>query len=173
MNTKEIILADDVVFSGTVLKTIIQKFSQNGISVIGIRACISSREGYDYFNNTLYAGLKCGFLMSKDVIDQICERDFYYGVAGSGISVREGGEILKSPYIKPFGEPDIRASVPLQYVNPFSYGCLKRSIALWEESGRLTNRDIMVSDLPEKITYTNDSDTVVKALKRGFRACIR
>ena len=28
--------------------------------------------------------------MEKDVIDQICERDFYFGIAGSGISVNTG-----------------------------------------------------------------------------------
>lgn len=173
MGTKEIILSDDVVFSGSVLKTIIEKFNKNGISVIGIRACISTREGYDYFNQNLLLGLKCGIIMSRDVIDQICERDFYYGIAGSGISVKESYRIEKAPYFKPFGEPVERASVPYEKERLFSLSCLRRSILLWEEIERLNKREIMISELPEKITLSNDNDSVVKTLKKGLRTCIR
>ena len=173
MGTKEIILSDDVVFSGSVLKTIIQKFNNNGISVIGIRACISTREGYDYFNQNLLLGLKCGILMSRDVIDQICERDFYYGIAGSGISVKENYQIEKAPYFKPFGEPVERASIPFEKERFFSISCLRRSILLWEEIERLNKREIMTSELPEKITLSNDNESVVKTLKKGLITCIR
>ena len=54
----EIVLADDVVFSGSVLKTIIDAFKKCNIKVIGIRSAISSRYGYDYFNRILPLGLK-------------------------------------------------------------------------------------------------------------------
>lgn len=173
LGTKEIVLSDDVVFSGSVLKTVIDKFSQNGISVVGIRSCVSTREGYDYFNQNLPLGLKCGFLMSKDVIDQICERDFYYGIVGSGISVVESGKVKKAPYFKPFGEPVERASIPYEQERYFSFSCLKRSICLWSEMEKLNKREILVSELPEAITYSDDSDSIVKTLKKGLITCIR
>ena len=50
---KEIVLVDDVVFSGSVLKTITELFRENGIRVVGIRASISTEEAYDKFNKVL------------------------------------------------------------------------------------------------------------------------
>lgn len=146
----QIILADDVVFSGSVLRTIISKFKNQGIDVIGIRSCISSYEGYEYFNKALPLGLKCGILMEKDIIDQICERDFYFGIAGSGISIQKETEILKAPYFLPYGDPVTRASIPEQYKKYFSESCISRSVSLWQEIERLSKRKIIIQELPEK-----------------------
>ena len=173
MGTREIVLSDDVVFSGSVLKTVMNKFFENGISVVGIRSCIATRQGYDYFNRNLPLGLKCGVLLSSDVIDQICERDFYYGIVGSGISVKEDGRIKKAPYFLPYGEPCERASIPRDQEKYFSGDCIYRSLRLWEEMERLNKREILVSELPEEITYSGDGGSIVKTLKKGVRACIR
>jgi len=174
LNIKEIVLLDDVVFTGSVLKKIINEFNACNIKVIGIRSAISTRDSYDYFNYNLPLGLKCGYLMSKDVIDQICERDFYFGIAGSGISVLKDGEVFKSPYFKPFGKPVERSSVPTRDEIKFSLTCLKRSIELWQEIERLNKREILISELPEKIINTNENDSVVKTLKKGMnKLCIK
>ena len=93
MNQKEIILVDDVVFSGNVLNSIIQLFKLYNIKVIGIKGIISSEYAYKYFNNILPYGLVCSYLMSDKVIDQICERDFYFGIAQSGISINKDNTI--------------------------------------------------------------------------------
>lgn len=165
----EIVLADDVVFSGTVLKTITDKFKSNGINVIGVRAAISTDEGYRYFNKILPLGIKCGCLLGKDVIDQICERDFYYGIAQSGISVLEDGEVYKAPYFLPFGNPVERASIPEEAQEFFSRGCQIRSLALWDKIEKLSNREIYNKDLPEAIYNTNRDDRVVKVLSKGVK----
>lgn len=73
-----IFLFDDVVFSGNVLRNIINQFKENNIRVQGIRACISTEQAYRYFNENLDKGLRCGCLLGTDVIDQVCERDFYF-----------------------------------------------------------------------------------------------
>ncbi len=173
-NIQEIIILDDVVFTGSVLRTIINEFNNNGIKVIGIRAGISSTEGYNYFNNNLPLGLKCGYLMSTQVIDQICERDFYFGIAGSGISILQGKEIVKSPYFRPFGKPVERSSVPSNEELKFSLSCLKRSLLLWQEIERLNKRRIQISELPEKIIYTDEKENIVKTLKKGMnKICIK
>lgn len=165
----EIILADDVVFTGTVLRSIIKKFSNFGIKVIGVRSCISSYEGNEYFNSRLPLGLKCGILMSKDVIDQICERDFYFGIAGSGISVKKANTIYKAPYFRPFGDPVARASIPPEYESFFSNSCLYRSILLWEEIEKLSNRSILIKELPERINNTEANETIIKTLRKGMK----
>ena len=166
---KEIILADDVVFSGSVLRSIIEKFSVNNISVIGVRSCISTINSYEVFNKILPLGLKCGFLLDSNVIDQICERDFYFGIAQSGISIKdESGLIYKAPYFKPFGDPVERASVPVEYEKYFSDSCIDRSIGLWKEIEKLSDRSFYIKDLPEQIYMTNNDDEIIKVLKKGM-----
>ena len=169
INQTKIILADDVVFSGSVLRSIISLFKENKIEVIGISTAIARKDSYDYFNSTLKLGIKCGFLMEKDVIDQICERDFYFGIAGSGISVNTGTQIVKAPYFLPFGNPVDRASIPKEYETYFSNSCINRSILLWQEIEKLSKRKILIKDLPEKIQNTQQEDEVIKTLKKGLK----
>lgn len=102
--------------------------------------------------------------MEKEVIDQICERDFYFGIAQSGISVRNNdGKVCKAPYFVPFGNPVERASIPKEQEIFFSEGCIKRSIALWESVKKM----IYVKDLPEIIMNAPLEEPVVKVLERG------
>ena len=49
ISNKEIILADDVVFSGSVLKEIISKFNRYGIQVVKVITSICSNKAYNYF----------------------------------------------------------------------------------------------------------------------------
>ena len=174
LGIKEIILADDVVFSGSVLRTIINEFKACNINVIGIRTCISTNESFNYFNKNLSLGLRCGYLMSKEVIDQICERDFYFGIAGSGISIIRNNEVFKAPYFKPYGDPVNRSSIPTIEEQRFSLTCLRRSLELWQEIDRLNKRETLIKDLPERIIDTNENDSVIYTLKKGMnKLCIK
>ncbi len=107
--------------------------------------------------------------MSDNVIDQICERDFYFGIAGSGIMIETNDGYLKAPYFKPYGNPNERASIPLEYVDYFSKSCLERSIYLWKEIDRLGRAKTKIKELPEKIINTNSNDEVVKTLKKELK----
>ena len=159
-----VVLIDDVVFSGNVLKEIIKSFYENGIRVVGIRCAISTSQSYDFFNQKL----KCGCLLGENVIDQICERDFYFGIAQSGISILRDGKILKSPYFKPFGNPVQRASIPREFEILFSNGCLARSMFLWKFIEENSKKKVFIRDLPEKIVNTSENDRVLKVLEKGF-----
>ena len=168
-NKKEIILADDVVFSGNVLKSIIQEFKKEEIEVVGIRACLSTEEAYKYFNKNLKYGLKCGCLMGENVIDQICERDFYFGIVQSGIStLTSDNKIKKSPYFLPFGEPIKRASIPKRDEIFFSNGCLLRSMYLWKCIEENSKRKFYIKDMPEEILNTNKEDRIINVLRKGL-----
>lgn len=164
-----IVLADDVVFSGSVLRNIIAEFNKNNIQVVGIRACVCTNSSFEYFNSLLKEGIKCGCLLGEDVVDQICERDFYFGIAQSGISVKKGDPIYKAPYFKPFGNPVERASIPKKFEEYFSSGCIIRSLALWDRVEKLTGREILIKDLPENILNTESNNGVVKVLKNTLR----
>ena len=169
LKDKKIILADDVVFSGSVLKNIINRFNNLGIETIEIIASICSNDAYNFFNNNLKYGIRVNYLMSDDVIDQICERDFYFGIAGSGIMIKNNERLLKAPYFKPYGNPNERASIPLEYEKFCSYGCLERSAYLWEEIDKIRSIETTIDELPEAIINTNKEDGVVKTLKREMK----
>ena len=170
IKSRQVILADDVVFSGSVLKKIISLLKGQGIEVVQVVSCICTKEGYDYFNKNLKYGLKTNILLEEDVIDQICERDFYFGIAGSGIVVKTKEGFMKAPYFEPFGNPNERASIPKKDSKSFSEGCIKRSIMLWEEIDKLKGEKTKMSELPEKIVGTKENDEVVKVLKLKGRS---
>lgn len=169
LRNKEILLADDVVFSGNVLKNIINKFNKLKIQVVGIITSICTEEAYYYFNSTLKYGMKSNYIMTADVIDQICERDFYFGIAGSGIMISTKNGLYKAPYFKPYGNPYERASIPIEYEKYFSKGCLERSIYLWEEIDRLKKEKSKILELPEKIINTSENKEIVKTLKKEIK----
>ena len=157
-NKNKIFLVDDVVFSGSVLRTIIDLFNRCGIEVVGIRSSITTKSSYDYFNQNLLYGLDAGYMMS--------ERDFYFGIVQSGISIKKDGEIFKAPYFKPYGNPVKRASIPEDFEEMFSTGCINRSIILWKEMEKLSKREILTNELPEKINFVEDDKRIVKVLER-------
>lgn len=168
--TREIILSDDVVFSGSVLRKVTELFNKYNIRVVGIRSAISTIKPYQKFNSILPKKLKCGYLLEERVIDQICERDFYFGVAGSGISlIGKNNVIYKAPYFIPFGDPVERASIEERDKIDFSRSCLARSMLLWSEIERLSKRKILMEELPEKIVNTEAQDEVVKTLKKEWK----
>lgn len=165
----EIVLVDDVVFSGSVLRSIINFFEENRIRVIGIRASISTEEAYDNFNQVLKQGLKSGCVLGKSVIDQICERDFYFGIAQSGISVKSNdGKIFKAPYFKPYGDPVKRASIPKEFEIVFSNNCLLRSMFLWKCMEDKSKRKFFIKDLPEEIINTDKEERIINVLRKGL-----
>ena len=122
------------------------------------------------FNNELELGLRCGFLLEDSVIDQICERDFYFGIGQSGISVVDSDNLIyKAPYFKPFGNPIERASIPEEFEKDFSTQCIRRNILLWKEMEKLSGNTFYIKDLPERIFNTDENEEVVKTLKKGIR----
>lgn len=107
--------------------------------------------------------------MSENIIDQICERDFYFGIAGSGISIKKGTSICKAPYFYPYGDPVSRASIPEKSAKYFSLTCIYRSLYLWQEIERLSKREILIKELPEKINNTNENESVIKTLRKELK----
>ena len=108
-------------------------------------------------------------MLGKNVIDQICERDFYFGIAQSGISVKtDSGKIFKAPYFKPYGNPVERASIPKEFEIIFSKNCLLRSMFLWKCIEERSGRKFYIKDMPEEIINTNKEDRIVNVLRKGL-----
>lgn len=165
----EIILADDVVFSGSVLRNIINRFNKLGVKVVGVISSICTTNAYRYFNERLKYGIRTNYILGDEVIDQICERDFYFGIVGSGIMVEMDNKLCKAPYFKPYGNPCERASIPKEEELSFSRGCLYRNIYLWEEVEKLKQGKVLMKDLPERIVNTTQDQEVVKVLRMEMK----
>lgn len=166
LTSKKIILADDVIFTGSVLKKIIGMFKKYNIEVVGVISSICTEEAFNYFNEKLDGGVKTNYILENKVIDQVCERDFYFGIAGSGILIKTDEGFSKAPYFKPFGDPCERASIPREYETYFSNGCSERSLYLWENIDKNKGRYSLISELPEKIINISKDDYVVKTLRK-------
>ncbi len=167
-DVNQIILADDVVYSGSVISQISNLFEQEDIMVVGVVAAISGEKAYNKFNKEMKYGLKCGYLMKEDVTDEICERDFYFGVAQSGMGILVNGKVFKAPYFLPFGDPIARATIPAENAVPFSKSCVRRSLELWLETQKRSNKTIYMKDLPELVQNTTPEEEVVKVLRKAL-----
>lgn len=169
-NQKEIIIADDVIYSGSVIQTVINLFQQNGIKVKAIVSAINTKQAQKTILNTFNIPILSKIVLEDTIIDQICERDFYFGITGSGIATRtKDNTIKKAPYFYPYGDPIARASIPESEAINFSKNCIIRSIKLWEGIMYLTSNYQLIKDLPEEILNTNKNEEIIYTLKKGLK----
>lgn len=146
---KEVALVDDVIFTGALLERVIQELSQLGINVPLIIAGIGVAEGIHRVNQSKRE-VWC-VRTYKEVIDQVCERDFYPGVPFSGRSLI-GGENVGVPYLLPFGKPGEWASIPEEWQRPFSRFCIEQTIKLFAEIERISHKPVLGRDLSRLIS---------------------
>ncbi len=149
----EISLIDDVVFSGSMICKVADALREKGVIVREVLAGVAVKENIPIITSQ-GIGVKSCFDITN-VLDEVCERDFYFGVAQSGQSVlTPNNTVLKQPYFSPFGLPVDSASVPEDKVYDFSKECLGCSYTLWEDMQKNSGRVLTSNDLPEKIANT-------------------
>jgi hypothetical protein len=141
-------LADDIIFSGKLLRDVIDDLDDAGITVETVIAGIGIGEGVARLKKDV-PDIRCGFEF-PNVIDQVCERDFYAGVPLSGRLVA-GSDNVGMPYLLPFGDPVKWGSIPQEYAESFSKNCVRRSVELFREIGRVSGRDVLYRDVPRKL----------------------
>ncbi len=161
---KEVILVDDVIFSGAMLERIIRMLAKINIRVSLVCAGVGILEGVKRLSEGKIP-VKCVYTFDE-VIDEVCERDFYPGVPLSGRKII-GLEKLSAPYIIPFGNPEIWASIPKNKVQDFSRFCLKQSISLFKEIEKISNKEVLCQDLDSQIIYLpKDESGYILALEK-------
>ncbi len=159
---KEICLVDDVIFSGVLTERVIRSLSHLGISVPLVCAGIGIQEGIDRITNSsrsIYCLKTYG-----DVMDEVCERDFYLGVPYSGRSLCDGQNIGVH-YVLPYGKPDKWASIPVVSQKSFSEFCINQTITLFEEIQKSSSRIIGCSDIERKVFDQPEKGSYVDFLK--------
>jgi len=144
----EVAIVDDVIFTGALLERIINLLSRINVRVPLICAGIGIAEGINRINGTKRE-IRC-VRTYEEVIDEVCERDFYPGVPLSG-RLLVGGENIGVPYLLPFGNPESWASIPSEQTATFSKLCLHQTISLFNEIERCSDKQVFCRDLGRKV----------------------
>jgi len=160
---KEAALVDDVIFSGDGIVEIVELLESNDIHIPLVCAGIGIAQGIHRIH-----GIKCEISCVRtydDVIDEVCERDFYPGVPFSG-RLLVGSQNIGAPYLQPFGDPEAWASIPASRATSFSRFCLRSACKLFAEIEECSNREVLCHDLDRQlINFPIDHTRFVGALE--------
>lgn len=159
---KEICLVDDVIFSGIFMERVIKLLSAIGINVPIVCAGIGIQEGVSRILSPTRE-VSCAKIY-REVVDEVCERDFYLGIPFSGRSLI-GDKNMGLPYILPFGKPEKWASIPENLQKTFSGFCINQTIVLFEEIQKNSNRNVCCSDIERKVLGQPETGKFIDFLK--------
>ncbi len=167
---QNLLLADDVIFSGEGIIEMIKKIETFGGKVTEIYAGVIIKKGFDAIRKVFPDINFTSYVFYEEVIDEVCERDFYAGVPFSGRLIGENDLPISpetgAPYFAPFGDAEKWASIPKDKVEDWSKFCLKQSIRLWEEIERVSDRPVYCNDLTRRPRLIpNDSSRIVYRLR--------
>ncbi|MBI2356094.1 MAG: hypothetical protein HYV13_02730 [Candidatus Doudnabacteria bacterium] len=160
----EIVLVDDVVFSGHQIVLVIEGLADLNVRVVKVLAGISIGMG-----ETLLAEKGVDYVSVypiPEVVDEICQRDFLPGTPRCGRYLA-GSKNTGLPYLLPFGNPGKWASIPENWQLPFSQFCIDRAIRVFEAIEKESGRVVHCLDLDRKVfSLPKDGTRFVDALRR-------
>lgn len=160
---EDIVLIDDVIFTGKLLEKIARILRKKGFQISLVCTGIGIDEGVKKLTNAGHA-VQC-VRDYGNVVDEVCERDFYPGVSLSGRTL-VGGEDVGIPYILPFGKPREWASIPAEWQEQFSRFCLEQTIKLFEAIEDCSNKPVLCGDLKRKvISLPTDNTRYIEELR--------
>jgi hypothetical protein len=160
-------LIDDVIFGGDTNVEIAQAMRQAGRPIPHMIAGITIREGGDKLRAM---GITVRSVKEfRDVVDEVCERDFFAGVPFSGkvMKMPQGG-VTAVPYFLPFANPDKLkgySSVARDNARRFSEFCLEQSATLWEGVEQASGKRVPTNLLPHPIAGLPQSESVAASLR--------
>lgn len=148
---REINLVDDVLFEGKTLEETVTRFRRYGVRVRNVIVGISTATGRLRMREL---GVEVISLREyEQLVDQVCERDFWIGVPYSGRSMESAYGIASVPYLWPHGKSQW-ASIPEDSFAEFSIAQKRRCIRLFEAIERCSGREVLISDLDRRPALT-------------------
>jgi hypothetical protein len=146
---KKLALVDDVIFTGSLLSEVRSKLEKIGIHIPVVYTYIGVGLGVERLKAEGIQ-VQCANYYPQ-VIDQVCERDFFLGVPNCGRTlVDTNGLFWGVPYMLPFGNPKW-ASIPEIAQSDYSRFCIKQSIKLWQAIEIASSKPVLCQDLPRSI----------------------
>jgi hypothetical protein len=146
---KKLALVDDVIFTGGLLSEVRSKLENMGIQIPVVYTYIGVGMGVERLRAEGMQ-VQCANYYPQ-VIDQVCERDFFLGVPNCGRTLVDvNGNIWGVPYMLPFGDPKW-ASIPEIAQSRYSRFCIKQSIKLWQAIEIASGKPVLCQDLSRSI----------------------
>ncbi len=145
---QDVVVVDDVIFEGKVIERVTNELHTRGVRVSAVVAAVAVSEGVARIAE-LGIETRCLHLYDE-VLDEVCERDFYPGAPFSGRSL-QGHDNIGLPYIAPFGLPEQWASIPPEAALEFSRFCIEQTIQLFTEIERASERPVLCCDIPRGV----------------------
>lgn len=144
---REARLVDDVIFTGDQTERVIGVLARSGIVVSSVCVGIAIQEGVERLEKI---GVRVDAVRTyKEVIDEVCERDFYPGVPYCG-RTQDFALNLGVPYILPFGKPSTWASIPEERQEEFSRFCMQQTAELFEAIEKVSGTRIAMGEIDRK-----------------------
>jgi hypothetical protein len=167
---KEIVLVDDVVFSGSLVLRIMDVLQARGITVKALVAGVGIQDGLDKIQSANPAlSIDCVRTYPK-VIDQVCERDFFPGALFSGRSVADDERGTGVPYLGIGGLPEQWASIPQDKVASFTRFCIGETAQLFQAIEAASGKSVLCSDITRPVIgFPTDETPFVDALRNAAR----
>lgn len=158
-------IVEDVIFSGGFLLRILELLKKSGIAVESVYTGIAIGSGMDKVRAHGYE-VEC-VRSFPEVIDEVCERDFFPGVPLCGRTLR-GAHNIGIPYIAPFGLMKDWASIAPEYEEVVSERCVDLTSLLFNEIGRASGRPVLCSDLERGVLGIPPSEVPFVAALQQF-----
>jgi len=170
---KDFCLIDDGIFSGDSMINLIRLFENQGLKVKKIIVGLRINEGLENKLEKTYPGIIINSPYEfTNVIDWVCERDFFIGVPLSGRTAGykdDNGNLFSTgialPYCLPFGNPTKAASIPEDMATDFSKFMIQQSIKLWQEIERASGKVVTSNYIPRKYASFGEKKHFVSSLK--------
>lgn len=143
VGNKSVILVEEGSATGSTVIDILERFNFRGMSVSAIILGLSTKEGILRIRQSFDGPLMVLESIPEDMTDWMPDHDFIPFIPNSGrvFGTYVGGEFypiytaegvpLAFPYIRPFGNPTMWASLPKDSVDAFSVFCLTAAIQLF------------------------------------------
>lgn len=157
-------ILDDVVFSGNTVANYIHRLEECGLKIDTVITNVALRRAVGKLNS-LGINVDADFVY-EDVVDEVCMRDFIVGAptGGRNLMTKEG-QYVSVPYLYPFANVDVWASVNTDEAVEFSKDCLRASLGLWEQLAP----DTKFGDLIKPVFKCHPEDRIVDTLARMLR----
>ncbi len=159
-------LVDDVIYSGELVSRLIRLLRNDGFTIHEVIAGIGIGNGV---MKVLGEGVRVSCVQYyAEVIDQVCERDFFPRMPYSGRTLL-GARNVGVPYILPFGKPEQWASVPPEKAKMFSAFCLRATYLLYHELCAINRRSPRNCDMPRQLMNLPAEGSIMDGFTQWFR----
>ncbi len=162
----EVVIFDDVAFGGDTVLQLAELAKNAGIKIARLDFGIATSEALEKIG---IAGYKSkSYRTYSDLIDEVCERDYFIGSPLSGRTLQTTEGTKGIPYLEPFGKPDEWGSIPKNESRLFSYFCLTVAREFWSESQQMNKNQIIVNQLDKPPIIFELQKPIVNEISRSI-----